>query len=241
MGGLKPDHWFFARHHQFGDSAAKPGLGRPGTTAASRLFVQTTVSDNHPARPEFEDLVNQHYSDLYRFAFSLSRSDADASDLTQQTFYLWATKGGQLRDGSKVRAWLFTTLNRAFLQQRRRRTRFPHFELSEVDSQLPEVCPDQVAQSDWAQVLHALAQVDQRYRAPLALFYLSDRPYQEIAEILNIPLGTVKSRISRGIAQIQQYLQDGLPGASEEIDRRGRPTSERNEFTLIEQLCCVPG
>ena len=203
--------------------------------------MQSIANDNHPAAgQEFEDLVNQYYGDLYRFAFSLTRSEADASDLTQQTFYLWATKGGQLRDRSKVRAWLFTTLNRFFLQQRRRRTRFPHFELSEVDSQLPEVVPDQASQSDWAHVLSALAQVDQRYQAPVALFYLADCPYQEIAEILNIPLGTVKSRISRGIAQVQQYLQNGLPASVKEKDRPGRQTTGPVKFALPGQIYCLP-
>ena len=155
--------------------------------------------------------MTRYYYDLYRFAFTLTRSEADAWDLTQQTFYLWGTKGGQLRDPSKVKAWLFTTLHRAFLQMRRRSSRFPHLELSEVEPQLPEVLAEQARRSDWAQVLRALAHVDERYQAPVALFYLGDHPYHEIAQILEVPLGTVKSRIARGIAQLQQYLENGMP------------------------------
>ena len=52
---------------------------------------------------------------LYRFALSLSRQESDAADLTQQTFFLWASKGHQLRDQSKVKTWLFTSLYREFL------------------------------------------------------------------------------------------------------------------------------
>src|SRR5262249_20576070 len=66
--------------------------------------------------PDFESLVHLHYAALYRFALSLTCNENDASDLTQQTFYIWATKGHQLRDVSKVKAWLFTTLHREFLQ-----------------------------------------------------------------------------------------------------------------------------
>src|SRR5512134_3657493 len=55
----------------------------------------------------FETLVSEHYEPLYRFALSLTRAESDAADLTQQTFYVWATKGHQLRDASKVKAWLF--------------------------------------------------------------------------------------------------------------------------------------
>jgi len=75
---------------------------------------------------EFEQLVNQYYEALYRFALSLTRSEATSCDLTQQTFYLWATKGHQLRDRSKAKSWLFTTLHREFLESKRRETRFPH-------------------------------------------------------------------------------------------------------------------
>src|SRR5712671_2712561 len=68
---------------------------------------------------DFEQIVAQHYEPLYRFAFSLTRAEADACDLTQQTFYLWATKGHQLRDPSKVKSWLFTILHREFLRVRK--------------------------------------------------------------------------------------------------------------------------
>jgi RNA polymerase sigma-70 factor, ECF subfamily len=50
--------------------------------------------------PEFENLVKVYYRDLYRFGFSLRRSEADASDFTQQTFYIWANKGYQLKKSS---------------------------------------------------------------------------------------------------------------------------------------------
>jgi DNA-directed RNA polymerase specialized sigma24 family protein len=66
--------------------------------------------------PDFEDLVNRYYRALYQFAFSLTRAEAEAGDLTQQTFYVWAAKGHQLRDAAKVKTWLFTTLYREFLK-----------------------------------------------------------------------------------------------------------------------------
>src|ERR1035441_4330276 len=78
-----------------------------------------------PDHVDFESLVARFYAPLYQFAFSLTRSEADACDLTQQTFTIWAAKGHQLRDPSKVKTWLFTTLHREFLESRRRQTRFP--------------------------------------------------------------------------------------------------------------------
>jgi len=155
---------------------------------------------------QFEKLVSDYYEPLFRFAVSLTRTASDARDLTQHTFYIWATKGHQLRDISKVKTWLFTTLHRAFLEGKRRQNRFPHHGLEEVQEQLPVLPSQHAHEADCAQVLPALARVDEIYQAAVALFYLEDCSYKEIAAILEIPLGTVKSRIARGIAQLREIL-----------------------------------
>jgi RNA polymerase sigma-70 factor, ECF subfamily len=157
---------------------------------------------------DFESLVTRYYEPLYQFAFSLTRDEADACDLTQQTFCIWANKGYQLRDISKVKTWLFTTLHREFLGARRRQTRFPHVELEHAAAELPVVSPATVNQLDIAQVLTALERLDEIYQAPIALFYLQDCSYNEIAEILSVPLGTVKSRLTRGLGRLHQLLAD---------------------------------
>ena len=158
---------------------------------------------------QFEAIVNEHYEPLFRFAMSLTRAEADAWDLTQQTFYVWATKGHQLRDISKVKAWLFTTLHRAFLVARRTQSRFPCQDLEEVSEQLPAPSLALANQVDSAPVLSALARVDEIYQAAVALFYLDDCSYQDIAAVLEVPVGTVKSRIARGIAQLRDILLSG--------------------------------
>src|SRR5271170_6370379 len=159
-----------------------------------------------PDDVDFESLVARFYAPLYQFAFSLTRNEADACDLTQQTFTIWANKGHQLRDTSKVKTWLFTTLHREFLSSQRRQTRFPHLELDEAADDLPAVAPVADSRLDTAQALDAFARVTKIYQAPVALFYLQDYSYNEIAEILDVPLGTVKSRLARGLGQLQQLL-----------------------------------
>jgi len=158
---------------------------------------------------DFESLVARHYQPLYQFAFSLTRDEADACDLTQQTFCIWAAKGHQLRDESKVKTWLFTTLHREFLGARRRQVRFPQVELEQAAAELPAVLPPLSDHLDTEQVLAALAGLDEIYRAPVALFYLQDCSYLEIAEILEVPIGTVKSRLARGLVRLQQSLAGG--------------------------------
>ena len=155
---------------------------------------------------DFESLVARYYEPLYQFAFSLTRNEADACDLVQQAFCIWANKGHQLRDPTKVKTWLFTTLHREFLSVCRRRTRFPHVELEHAADELPVVPPPAINRLDTAQVLAALAQLDEVYQAPVALFYLQDCSYNEIAAILEVPLGTVKSRLARGLGRLHQLL-----------------------------------
>jgi RNA polymerase sigma-70 factor, ECF subfamily len=160
---------------------------------------------------DFEDIVARHYAPLYQFAFSLVRDESDACDLTQQTFCIWAKKGHQLRHASKVKTWLFTTLHREFLGTRRRQVRFPHVDLEFAAAELPVVSPATASQLDAAQMLAALAQLDEIYQAPVALFYLQDCSYNEIAEILGVPLGTVKSRLARGLGRMHNLLADVQP------------------------------
>jgi RNA polymerase sigma-70 factor, ECF subfamily len=164
------------------------------------------------ASPDFEEIVDRFYPMLYRFALSLARNEPDACDLTQQTFSVWASKGHLLRDGSKAKSWLFTTLYREFISNRRREARWPKEEISEVENELPFAMPETVDCLEAAQVMEALQSVDETFRAPLVLFYLQQHSYEEIAQILEIPLGTVMSRLSRGKHKLQQaFLQRQAP------------------------------
>lgn len=154
----------------------------------------------------FEMIVREHYEPLFRFAMTLTRAESDARDLTQQTFYVWAMKGHQLRDITKVKGWLFTTLNRVFLTGQRKQIQFPHHSVEDVSQELPAISPELIDQADCSQVLPALAKVDEVYQAAMALYYLEDHSYKDIAVVLDVPLGTVKSRIARGIAQLRKLF-----------------------------------
>jgi RNA polymerase sigma-70 factor, ECF subfamily len=154
---------------------------------------------------DFQQLVDIQYAPLYRFALSLSKSEADAADLTQQTFFLWASKGEQLRNSSKAKSWLFTTLYREFLNRRRHEVRFPKVELNDAREEELLILPNLRA-LDGTLVLEALWDVEEPFRAPLTLFYLQQFTYHEIADLLDVPIGTVMSRLSRGKAQLRERL-----------------------------------
>lgn len=174
---------------------------------------------------DFDQVVETYYQPLYRFGLSLTRTESEAYDLAQQTFYLWATKGHQLRDKTKLKSWLFTTLHREFLGSRRRGNRFPHHEVSSVERELPTVAPTVVNDLDGSTVMDTLLDVEELYRAPLMLFYLQDHSYKEIATVLDIPIGTVMSRLARGKDQLRGLLTDRMSN----IDRRIVPLKTKKK------------
>ena len=154
---------------------------------------------------DFKRLVDEQYSPLFRFALTLAKSETDASDLTQQTFFIWASKSDQLRDASKAKSWLFTTLYREFLNRRRHEVRFPQVELDEAREEDMSILPNMSA-IDSETVLQALSELEEPFRAVITLFYLEQFSYRDIADVLAIPVGTVMSRLSRGKAQLRQRL-----------------------------------
>ena len=162
---------------------------------------------NDDKMSEFAGLVDSYYQALFRFGISLTRDADRAADLVQETFCIWAEKGDQLRDRTKAKTWLFTTLHREFLNQRRRAAKFSDSELNdELIGELP--APEGAAdrQMDGSRALEILGALDETYRAPLALFYLQQHSYKEIASILDVPIGTVMSRLSRGKELLRKQM-----------------------------------
>jgi RNA polymerase sigma-70 factor (ECF subfamily) len=161
---------------------------------------------------DFEAVVSLYHEELFRFAFSLARDRDEACDLTQQTYAIYAEKGRQVRDKNKVKNWLFTTLYREFLRLRERGRRLVSMDDETI------VVPEQVATADTersaehAELLEILASLDDAHREILALFYLQQHAYKDIADILDVPIGTVMSRLSRA----KEALRKKLDAATEE-------------------------
>ena len=178
---------------------------------------------------EFEELVDAHYQPLYRFGLSLAKSPDRAADLVQQTFVKWAEKGHQLRDRSKAKTWLFTTLYREHLNQARRQSRYPETEIGDAENQLPGHEADVDRKMDGQRAIELLGQLDETFRAPLTLFYLQQHSYKEIAGILDVPIGTVMSRISRGKEQLRKrMLDEPSSGGGKVVDFKTKNLKESN-------------
>lgn len=164
--------------------------------------------------PTMEELIRQHHVLLYRYAYRLSGSAADAEDLTQQTYLIAHENLHQLREAGAAKSWLCSILRRAFLRLRRRR--LPTVPLDGDAEPWHEVPPLSV---DEEALQRALAEMPEEYRSAVILFYFQDLTYKEIAEILEIPMGTVMSRLSRGKGLLKASLERWESGR-DGVDRR---------------------
>jgi RNA polymerase sigma-70 factor, ECF subfamily len=155
-----------------------------------------------------EQLVDLNYRPVYRYALALCRNEADAADLTQQSFLLLSRHFDQIREPSQIRFWLTTTLRREFFRTIHR-TRYHHVPFDPDRHDEPAGDTTALQPSDAAIVLKMLASVSETYRPVIELFYLGQLSYKEIAKALNIPIGTVMSRLSRGKKELR-FLLDSV-------------------------------
>ncbi len=165
---------------------------------------------------DYELAVATYYQALYAFGYSLAGNEDDAGELTQETYCRLLTQGSKLRDPSKVKSWLFTTLYRVFLGWKDRRARLPHVEISSVEGELPVIAPAHLDVLRDDAIREALLELEEHYRTPLTLFYLNDHSYEEIASILNVPIGTVMSRLSRAKGLLRERLVARAMGVGRE-------------------------
>jgi RNA polymerase sigma-70 factor (ECF subfamily) len=161
----------------------------------------------------FENMVNEYYHEMYGTAYRLTGSQADADDLVQETFknVLKAVSSGSVIENP--RAYLVTTLKNTFYRTLRNAQKEQSAENIEdfiEEHQLDDLNPS--AEIDSNEIQQALSKLDQTYRFPLVFFYFNEFSYEEIAELLEIPIGTVMSRLSRG----KRYLKLALSGSYEE-------------------------
>ncbi len=169
-------------------------------------------------------LIDAHYEALYRYAYRLTGSAADAEDLTQESFGKALARLPQLRDPEKAKGWLFRILRNAYLHRVRDQKRHRVVPLDAVGD-LPERPPEDMPDIDPARLQQALNELDETFRTPLILFYFEEFSYRDIAEQMDLPIGTVMSRLARGKA----YLRTRLSPAGAEANGVEEPnTAARN-------------
>jgi RNA polymerase sigma-70 factor (ECF subfamily) len=153
---------------------------------------------------EISQLVDQHFESVYRFAYRLSGTSHDAEDISQQAFLDAQRKLDTLREPDKVRAWLFMIVRN--LYRRRIRDQATHGEVA-LEVLVEPAGEERVEQSlDSESLQQVLNSLPEEFRSVLLLFYFRELSYREIAEQLNVPIGTVMSRLSRGKQQLRERI-----------------------------------
>lgn len=159
-----------------------------------------------PGSPKaIQQLVDDNYEALFRYAYRLSGSSADAEDLTQETFCKAQLNLPQLRDPGRARPWLFSILRNAYLHSARAQRQQPSVSLEGVGD-VAEPLPESLPEIDPEQLQSALNELSEVYRTPIILFYFESFGYREIAEQMDLPIGTVMSRLARAKAFLRGRL-----------------------------------
>jgi RNA polymerase sigma-70 factor (ECF subfamily) len=172
-------------------------------------------------------LVEEHYQALYRYAYRLSGCSADAEDLTQETFCKAQLNLAQLRDAGRTKPWLFSILRNDYLHRVRSGRQERCVPLDAVGD-LPEPLSDPLPDIDPEQLQQALNDLPEGFRTPIILYYFEDFSYRDIAEQMEMPIGTVMSRLARAKAHLRSRLLSaeavGSPALSAHGPRSGRAT-----------------
>jgi RNA polymerase sigma-70 factor, ECF subfamily len=174
------------------------------------------------ANDEFETEALRHLDALYRTALRMTRSEADAEDLVQETFIRAFRFRDQFTLGTNMKAWLFRILTNTFINTYRRKAAQPEVtDLEGVDefSLYRRMADDRAASSSPdpesellkgvvdTEVTDALEELPEKFRTAV-LLDVEGFSYKEIAEMLGIPIGTVMSRLHRGRKFLQKRLYD---------------------------------
>lgn len=152
-------------------------------------------------------LVDAHYAALYRYAYRLCGTTQEAEDLTQEAFCQAQNKLSQLREPGRAKAWLFTILRNAYLHRLRSSKHEKHVSFDRI-AELPEATPDSAPMLDSAQLQKALNELPEVFRTPIILYYFEEFSYRDIADQMNVPLGTVMSRLARAKTFLRERLMD---------------------------------
>src|SRR5713101_2502211 len=180
------------------------------------MATPTPTPVDQKKRASFEQEALVHLDALYRVALRLTGNAADADDLVQETMLKAYRAWDQYEKGTNAKGWLLTILRNAFINEYRRRTRHP--ETVDLDAIEPYSVFGDVQDDDPQgtffdrivddEVLRAIDQLPEQFRETVVLSDVEGMSYEEIARILEVPVGTVKSRLFRARRLLQAKLYD---------------------------------
>ncbi|MBH5320159.1 RNA polymerase sigma factor SigY [Paenibacillus sp. GSMTC-2017] len=165
------------------------------------LVKRAIKGDTH----SLSELLRKHYSFLYQYSLKLTMNKVKAEDITQETMLKAIEKISTFQAESKFTTWLISIASRLVIDRARRSERENRWlqEEGELRSLRFEAL---IRMNDWPDALQALGELEERQRMAVLLKYYYGYSQEEIANMLDVPLGTVKSRLHAGIKQLRKEL-----------------------------------
>ncbi len=178
---------------------------------------------------DIRELITAHHAAIFRYAFRLTGAQSDAEDLTQQTFLTAQQKLHQVRDPQKSLSWLYAVLRSCYLKSKRKQS--PQL-AGNLDLDVETVeGGEQTApalfeaeldrQAVKSAVQAAVDELPDEFKIVVLMFYFEEQSYKEIAEELDLPIGTVMSRLSRAKVRLRGQLAQHRPLVPLEATKKG--------------------
>lgn len=183
------------------------------TTIFRKCFSKLYGKDRSP--DQFRSLSARYYDNAYKWAWRYTGNPDDAKDLVQETFMKAFEKFESLKEPEKFKSWLFTIMRNQYVRHHQRASKYRTVSVEESNGYLAEL--EKTAHRvdterlydmkvEAKQVHDVLNRLSEEYKSPLILHYLEDFTYRQIARILNVPMGTVMSRLSRGRQALKKEI-----------------------------------
>ena len=182
----------------------------PATTVTDQTLVAQTLAGRGEA---FGTLVERYDRAVYHLAFRTLRDAEEARDAAQEAFFKAFRSLRTYRPEAKFSTWIFSITYHACCDRLGRRKRYSSEELS--DRADPAAGPEQeaIAGDEARRLRAAIAQLPEKYRSVITLYHLQGKQYNEVAEVLGIPIGTVKTHLFRAKEQLRRLLNESATGA----------------------------
>jgi RNA polymerase sigma-70 factor (ECF subfamily) len=160
------------------------------------------------ALPQFESLVDEYQGKVFRLAYSMLGDRAAAEDLAQEVFVrIWKALPG-FRGDSSLSTWVFAIARNTCLSRRRREAarHAASLDVAQVRAEAESLHAREDRHPQELDMRDLLAKISGKHRRVLTLFYLEDRSYEQVAELLGLPMGTVKTYLHRGKKELGALL-----------------------------------
>ena len=170
--------------------------------------LEASIQDSEE-RDNFREFLLPHFQVIYRSALRLSGNEHDAEDLVQETFYSGIKKFHQIKDREKTKYWLFSILRNLFLKDVEKKKHRAEIDFDLVCGRLQDnknLERDLLIEEVKSKIQEVLETLNERLKTPIALFYFEGKSYKEISETLEVPIGTVMSRIARAKVHLKREL-----------------------------------